>query len=153
MFYNILWQIKTTAGSLGCKVLFWISCLYPLFVLHIKKDWRLKNWFFFFKNLRNITTPAFCKTFPARLLGEGLLVSSVKMNTKISFLHKLRVTLQSQLHVNHKNGITAKAFKPGSFQGPTSSEHHQFSIPNSSGDEIQSPNKRPSTNIHKAAKQ
>lgn len=55
------------------------------------------------------------------------------------------------MHVNHKNGIRAKAFKLGSFQGPTSSEHHQFSIPNSSGDEIQFPNKRPSTNIHKAA--
>lgn len=53
------------------------------------------------------------------------------MNTKISFLHKVHVTLQSQMHVNYKNSITAKAFtqsmKPGSFQDPTSSEHHQFS--------------------------
>lgn len=53
------------------------------------------------------------------------------MNTKIPFLHKLHVTLQSQMHVNYKSSITAKAFTPsmklGSFQDPTSSEHHQFS--------------------------
>lgn len=58
-----------------------------------KERLKIEKLIHFFKNLRNITTPAFCKTFPARLLGEGLLVSSVKMNRKISFLRKLHVTL------------------------------------------------------------
>lgn len=102
-------EIKTKAGSLYCKVLFWMSYFYPSLVLHIKKDWRLKNWgvfgLFLFKKLRNITAPVFfcfCWKGPLeRVHGfsnesirpDTLIKGCVKMNTKIPFYHKLHVTL------------------------------------------------------------